>query len=220
MTVVSLENLLYGEELRALQEHHRFLRDEDGITEYRSIAEVGDTECRSLLKRLSRVVESIHLGWFGGAGKLEKIWFQKTSSSSPMQFDTGATPFEPHLDTYRKRKAMIYVDDTSVENGPFFSSYRDPNLFEAIRCRVARQVESGAITAQEGWRLELQNLVTSGDFRPVVGAAGSVHVFDTNTPHFAGTPDPGKERRTVRLDYYIGHRGGRWIPTGLKGKES
>ena len=41
---------------------------------------------------------------------------------------------------------------------------------------------------------------TSRDFRQITAPAGTLIIFDTNTPHLAGTPFQGRERHIIRFD--------------------
>lgn len=200
MTVISLQGLLTNAELSSISGFFEDIQPSDGISQFKTLRQIKRPLVRGSLSKLVPVVEKIHEIYFDTSVQLSKIWFQRTSNHSPDGFSEKTTPFLPHIDVHRMWKAMIYVDDINVENGPFMSSYLDPNLFEEGRVSASIRIETGQSNPQEEWSALLKNL-TIADFTPVVGQAGTVHVFDTNTPHLAGTPKGQKFRRIVRLDF-------------------
>lgn len=206
--VISVSKLYGSDEIHTLQAYFASVRPDVGTTEFASVRDINNRPVQSLLARALTVAQTINRDPLGADTVLQKIWFQKTNGVTPSGFSSDRTPFRPHIDTHRMRKAMIYVHGVEEQDGPLYSSHLDPNAFESGRVSASRRIESGASTPRKEWDELLAN-VSPESFRPVVGDAGSVHIFDTNTPHFAGTPVGERERSVIRLDFV--ERRTRWL---------
>jgi hypothetical protein len=121
---------------------------------------------------------------------LEKLWLVE---SFPEDITEGELPFIPHIDYQRFLKVMIYVDNVNTECGPFSAITCDPEIWEDRR-----------LALPANYKQSLQNQITEfamDEYKPFVGEPGTIILFDTNCPHFAGVVSPGNSRRVFRFDY-------------------
>ena len=137
-------------------------------------------ECRSLVLGLAQSLGIPKKQTF------EKIWVVESDFQS---VNPSVLPFLPHFDIKRTTKIMVYLSDVTVKDGPMYIARNvAPSHYEARRQKV---VTKG------------QNLVDAAEvrFEPLLGQAGHFHIFDTNLPHYAGTPITGGKRNILRLDF-------------------
>lgn len=183
---------------KILADFHRSVQPQSGFTEFTSISKIPDARVQSLTSLLAAMAKQGHQEMFDRSTYLKKIWFQSTTTNSQDSFDPGSSPFKPHLDVNRMWKGMYFVEDVGIDDGPFMSSELNPNDFEKIRLEAKRLVKSGR-APQEIYGDHLSEI----QLFPQTGPAGTMLVFDTNTPHQAGTPKPNHSRRVIRLDFSV-----------------
>ena len=128
-----------------------------------------------------------------GAGylrpKLRQVRYQISTETSSAQ----EVPFAAHIDRDRYLKAILYLDNVSSSDGPIYLASRTPSHFEGKRNSFTRRSKEFG-----------ENLIGNSHCLPVLGEAGTVVIFDTNTPHHAGQIEPGGQRRILRLDFDCG----------------
>lgn len=130
--------------------------------------------------------------------QFHKLWFQTTNKFSSQAFEAKASPFLPHIDTQRYIKAMLYVTDVGIHDGPFTTSKLNPNFFEELRGNIVRKITSEMNYQQERPEFNLERQT----FTPITGKKGMLIVFDTNTPHFAGRMESENVRKILRFDFW------------------
>jgi len=121
---------------------------------------------------------------------LSKLWLVKTEHTNS---DTSSLPYIPHIDYERFLKIMIYMDDVDSCDGPFNACPIDP-----------QENENNRLSLKSNYKKYQDNKVTNIDqneYIEYVGSSGSVLIFDTNCPHFAGVVQKGKCRRVMRFDF-------------------
>jgi hypothetical protein len=121
----------------------------------------------------------------------EKLWLVYSKSSD---IDEKALPYIPHIDKDRSFKAMIYLHDVKLENGPIQLGKAKKNIdTEKIRKKL-----------REGYHIKNLNRINLDDIEklnPMTGKAGDVIFFDTNTPHKAGIIKSGYFRKVLRFKF-------------------
>ena len=144
------------------------------------------------LEELSgRIAREIELAAGRACPLLEKVWFQRSTSSWTSE-QHKAVPFLPHIDKRRYLKAMLYVSDVNKESGAMETSALPPQDYERMRRRLPRDYKERGLNLID---------LPPDSFFPLSGPKGTTILFDTNTPHHAGAVAPGSERRIVRLDF-------------------
>ena len=123
--------------------------------------------------------------------KFDDIWFVKSVESI---YEPKKLPYIPHIDKVRKIKAMIYLNDVVIEDGPLFISKINPNNYESFR----KQLKPDYKERQEN---EVKNLKIE-DYYPLSGKFGTTIFFDTNAPHFAGKiHNKNSLRKIIRFNF-------------------
>lgn len=143
-----------------------------------------------VLSLLQRKVESALL-CEGQVLALSKVWLVETSFSN---VDTLGLPYVPHIDKDRYVKAMIYLDDVGVDDGPLTMASQAPADYEKLRLSFTKNYKAR--------KENFINHIPIEDYTPCIGKAGAVIFFDTNCPHFAGSVAKGARRRIIRFDYF------------------
>ena len=143
----------------------------------------------SLLSRIQKKFELIT-----GHNDLcfEKLWLVSSSSN-----DTNKTtlPYIPHIDKRRYLKAMVYLHDVNLEHGPIHLGQVKKNInIEQKRKRLPQDYKEKGLNTIEDKDLD-------GTLAPMLGKAGDVIFFDTNTPHKAGIIKDSYHRKVLRFDF-------------------
>ena len=143
----------------------------------------------SLLSRIQKKFELIT-----GHNDLcfEKLWLVSSSSN-----DTNKTtlPYIPHIDKRRYLKAMVYLHDVNLEHGPIHLGKVKKNInIEQKRKRLPQDYKEKGLNTIEDKDLD-------GTLAPMLGKAGDVIFFDTNTPHKAGIIKDSYHRKVLRFDF-------------------
>jgi hypothetical protein len=178
------KSILNSTELKSIFESY-FTRNYRNVVEITGVKAKSDVE----LNRLLLDAES-HILKIDRELTLEKIWFVETLRRD---VDDKMLPYLPHIDKKRYVKVMVYVDDVTIEDGAFWVCKRLPHDFEEFRISLPENYKKN--------QLNLIENIPETDFFPVLGDAGSLIVFDTNTPHYAGRVLEGRSRRVIRFDY-------------------
>ncbi len=123
--------------------------------------------------------------------EFDDIWFVKSVESI---YEPKKLPYIPHIDKVRKIKAMVYLNDVTIEDGPLFMAKVDPNNYENFR----KELKPDYKKRQEN---EVKNLNIE-DYSPLNGKFGTTIFFDTNAPHFAGKIyNKNSLRKIIRFNF-------------------
>lgn len=123
--------------------------------------------------------------------EFDDIWFVKSVESI---YEPKKLPYIPHIDKVRKIKAMVYLNDVTIEDGPLYVAKVDPNNYEKFR----KELKSDFKKRQEN---EIKNLKIE-DYSPLNGKFGTTIFFDTNAPHFAGKiHNKNSLRKIIRFNF-------------------
>ncbi len=123
--------------------------------------------------------------------EFDDIWFVKSVESI---YEPKKLPFIPHIDKVRKIKAMVYLNDVTIEDGPLYMAKVDPNNYENFR----KELKPDYKKRQEN---EIKNLKIE-DYSPLNGNFGTTIFFDTNAPHFAGKiHNKNSLRKIIRFNF-------------------
>ena len=122
----------------------------------------------------------------------EKLWLVSSSSN---EINKNELPYVPHIDKRRYIKAMVYLHDISLDHGPIHLGIIK-NTFNLEKKRKK---------LPNDYRKKKLNIIDkkhiNDDLIPMIGNAGDVIFFDTNTPHQAGMVKNGKTRKVLRFDF-------------------
>ncbi|NQZ01568.1 MAG: phytanoyl-CoA dioxygenase family protein [Bdellovibrionales bacterium] len=120
-----------------------------------------------------------------------KLWLVNTD---PTDSDQTKLPYIPHFDKERYLKAMIYLTDViDTQDGPIHLLDQEIQGTDQRRRKLPKNHKERGLNH---FRLnENQTL------QPIPGAAGTLILFDTNTPHKAGLVSPGHNRKVLRFDF-------------------
>ncbi len=141
---------------------------------------------KDLLKKIVTLTDLTSANGF----YLDKIWLVH---SLPRDEPSDSLPYVPHFDKHRYVKVMIYLDDVSLSDGPFHSLSFAPIKNEEKRLNLSKNYKyNGENTVKD---------ISVDDFIPCVGCSGSIVIFDTNCPHFAGSINGEGHRRVLRFDF-------------------
>ena len=121
----------------------------------------------------------------------DDIWFVKSVESI---YEPERLPYVPHIDKVRKFKAMVYLNDVTVEDGPLFITKINPNKYESFRKNL-----------KQDYKKNQENIVRDIDIKeylPLTGDLGTIIFFDTNAPHFAGKlVSANSMRKIIRFNF-------------------
>ena len=122
----------------------------------------------------------------------EKLWLVSTS---PNKVNETELPYIPHIDKDRSYKAMIYLHDVSLKHGPIHMGRARNNFnVEKMRKNLPHNYQENKLNSISDYNLE-------GALTPMIGKAGDVVFFDTNTPHKAGILQNGYYRKVLRFKF-------------------
>jgi hypothetical protein len=124
--------------------------------------------------------------------KFEKLWLVNSKSNDT---NKAIVPYIPHIDKTRFLKAMIYLNDVSMDHGPIHLGKAKNNIdIEQKRKRLPSDYKARNLNVISNESLET-------NLTPMLGEAGDVIFFDTNTPHKAGIISEGYYRKILRFDF-------------------
>ncbi|MBO67071.1 MAG: hypothetical protein CL398_02055 [Acidiferrobacteraceae bacterium] len=123
--------------------------------------------------------------------RLDKLWLNTSNHDFTKRTNTFVDTHYPHIDKTRHLKVFVYVSDVGPSQGPFHIAPCNPGRYEKIRLRCKKTKIGDNLIPD----------ISKDQFISCHGPAGSVIIFDTNCPHFAGLIDPGKQRRVLRLHF-------------------
>lgn len=113
----------------------------------------------------------------------EDVWIQE---SKFITYEKDKLPFIPHIDKIRKFKVMVYINDINSDAGPISFFKIDPNLMEDKRLNSKNEIDN----------------LDKKEFTECIGKLGTVILFDTNCPHFAGSfSNKESIRKIYRFNY-------------------
>ena len=122
----------------------------------------------------------------------EKLWLVTSSSNVT---NKAALPYIPHIDKSRYLKAMVYLHDVSLKHGPIhLGQVKNTINIELRRKDLPQDYKDKGLNTITDEHLE-------GNLIPMVGKAGDVIFFDTNTPHKAGIIKGSYCRKVLRFDF-------------------
>ena len=121
-----------------------------------------------------------------------KIWLVRSESADTNE---NMLPYVVHFDKERYLKALIYLVNVPLDCGPIhFAKAKAPEEIEKKRRILPNEYQKKKL-----------NWLCKNDLLdqpvPVVGEAGDLILFDTNTPHHAGIVKPNNVRLALRIDY-------------------
>ena len=122
----------------------------------------------------------------------EKLWLVSSSSN-----DTNKTtlPYIPHIDKRRYLKAMVYLHDVNLEHGPIhLGRVKSTTDIEQKRKKLPPDYKEKGLNT-------IADKDIDGGLTPIIGKAGDVIFFDTNTPHKAGVIKDNYYRKVLRFDF-------------------
>lgn len=124
--------------------------------------------------------------------KISKLWLVYSEATKE---NRRYLPYVPHIDKLRYLKAMVYLNDVNLNNGPIHLAKAKNNItIETIRKNLQSDYkDKGANVVNEK--------MFEGSLNPITGKAGDVIFFDTNTPHKAGVVEEGFDRKVLRFDF-------------------
>lgn len=124
--------------------------------------------------------------------KFNKLWLVLTEKNFEKK---NVLPYIPHIDKQRYLKAMVYLHDVTLEHGPIhLGKVKEDVNIEFTRKNLPKNYK------EKGLNTIGQDLI-EGELSPVLGEAGDVIFFDTNTPHKAGEVKAGFSRKVLRFDF-------------------
>ena len=152
-----------------------------------------DIEKEPLFKFLLNVIEK-KIKFLSNLNDLsiKKMWLV---NSTPNNQNKNFLPYIPHIDKQRYLKAMVYLHDVSFNHGPIYLGKLDSSVdIEKIRKKLPYNYKEKGLNSIKYQQLD-------GSLIPMVGNAGDVIFFDTNTPHKAGIVKDNYSRKVLRFDF-------------------
>jgi len=122
----------------------------------------------------------------------KKLWLVSSSSENTKK---DHLPYIPHIDKDRYLKAMVYLHDITLNHGPIHLGKVKSNIdLEYERQKFTKNYKKKGLNIVGHDKIE-------GNLLPMIGKAGDVVFFDTNTPHKAGIVSDGFSRKILRFDF-------------------
>ena len=126
--------------------------------------------------------------------KLSHLWLVSTSSAD---VNSSKLPYIPHFDKLRFFKAMVYLHEVTSDNGPIYLG----------KAKNKEDIEQRRRRLPDDYKMKSLNTIKKHDIKkeltPLIGSAGDVIFFDTNTPHKAGILSDGFKRQVLRFDFEL-----------------
>lgn len=145
-----------------------------------------------LLSLLNQVLKRLQLITSFTDLKFSKLWLVNSKSNKDNKV---SLPYIPHIDKKRYFKAMIYLHDVSINHGPIHIGKTKNNIdIEEKRKKLPLDYQAKGLNTLNENQLD-------GNMTPLVGKAGDIVFFDTNTPHKAGIIRDGYYRKVIRFDF-------------------
>ena len=116
-----------------------------------------------------------------------KLWLVHTKHKNS---DVQKLPYIPHFDKKRYLKCMIYITDVELEHGPLHLTPSSMENLEKFRLSNTNNPDNYNIIGSH-----------ENEAIPLCAPSGTLIIFDTNTPHFAGFIEEDKSRRVARFDF-------------------
>jgi hypothetical protein len=158
---------------------------------YENVVSLGPNEIRTLPSMEAMLAEvSRHMHAISPALRFEKLWLVLSKKEN---IQPDVVPFIPHIDKRRYLKAMIYLDEVTVGDGPFTVATSPPAQYDPLRKTFSEDYKERGMNV-------IRTLPPTA-FVSCTGPAGSVIFFDTNCPHFAGHVQDSGRRRVFRFDF-------------------
>ncbi len=121
-----------------------------------------------------------------------KLWMV---SSKSINTDKTILPYIPHFDKLRYLKAMVYLHDVKIDHGPIYLGKVNENInIETRRMSLPPDYKDKGLNC-------IKDEDIDGNLIPMVGNAGDVIFFDTNTPHKGGIIKNEYYRKVLRFDF-------------------
>ena len=90
---------------------------------------------------------------------------------------------------------MVYLHDINLDHGPIHLGKAKNNVdIEQIRKKLPQDYKKRGLNILNSNQID-------GNLTPILGRAGDVIFFDTNTPHKAGEITEGYNRKILRFDF-------------------
>lgn len=126
--------------------------------------------------------------------QLAKVWLVR---SKPKDTNTNVLPYLPHFDQHRYLKAMVYLHEVKACHGPIhFGKLINPSDIDRRRKSLPKDYKKHGLNSIHKDKL-------ASNMTPILGKAGDVVFFDTNSAHCAGIVEEGFERRVIRFDFDV-----------------
>ena len=107
-----------------------------------------------------------------------------------------------HFDRTHTFKFFLYLTDCDESSGAFRYVPTSRELGETLRTQATIDANGEYKTIANRLEIDYQDLnYTAGDAEPLVGKAGTLFAFDTDTFHMGGVIEDGKERVVIRSHY-------------------
>lgn len=122
---------------------------------------------------------------------LNKVLFQNKNFYNEIKNNSfKQLPYVQHIDKNRFLKALIYLDEITIDRGPIHFSLTQKENYEKRRQDIIKKTPGFSnITNEESV------------FKAAEGNCGDVIIFDTNCPHHAGIGNNNLSRKAVRIDF-------------------
>lgn len=158
---------------------------------YRNVAELqlSDIHQSEEIKKIFSLVSS-EFSKLDDSLAFSKLWLVKSGNKD---VNPDGLPYVPHIDKLRFAKAMFYLDDVNIQDGPLTIARQSPEKYEQIRQKMGDNHKE----TRQNWITDLPK----DSLVPCTGSAGTLIYFDTNCPHAAGIVEEGHHRRVLRFDF-------------------
>lgn len=117
------------------------------------------------------------------------------TEDSPEGVLSDGPPYALHHDRVNHFKFFFYLTDVTLDDGP---THFAPGLHTGVKEQRLERLNNGQKASK------LSNTIEDVDQEivPAIGEAGTLLVFDTDTPHRAGGLSEGHSREILRIDSY------------------
>tara|TARA_B100001248_G_scaffold89409_1_gene65956 strand:+ start:5554 stop:6222 length:669 start_codon:yes stop_codon:yes gene_type:complete len=140
------------------------------------------------LFKLKNVISDLIISETEYKVKFNKLWLVSTTYKDS---NSGSLPYIAHFDKTRYLKALIYLTDVDENCGPIH--FVDEEF---------KDIEKRRLDLPDDYEKKGLNLINSkSKTKPIIANAGTLILFDTNTPHHAGIVAKNYQRKILRFDY-------------------